>query len=302
MSFSPENPRYSPVKAAFLGLAVVLVLNTLGGALLHLAIFGFKQQDFSSAPIRMLQIANQLWFFLLPGLALSLFIYGDVSKVIRVKIPHLWEAGVFGLGLLLLIPLLGNLAVLQNFFISHLAEKSAIVKKSLDFLIQMDKMTQDAYSSLLHPSNFIDKLLIICVVAITPAICEEVFFRGFLQKSFELRFTKFLGAFFTAIFFAAMHMNPFGTLPLFLLGLYFGYAVYRSDSIFVSMFLHFLNNFVATIVVFFTPAGGRDTDTFAPVSLLEFRSSTLTVLCLSILFGIVLYMINRYYSKQKFLP
>ena len=301
ISYSVENPRVAPLAAAFYGLLIVLGLNTIIGAVLHLLIFGFKTQDFSSAPMRMLQITNQLWFFLLPGLVLSLYIYKDVTKVIRFKLPALWELAAFGAGMLLLIPLLGNFSVLQNYLISNLAEKNAIVRKILDSLIYLDRMTQDAYSSLLRPENFIDKILIICVVAITPAICEEVFFRGFLQKSFELRFTKFWGAFITAFFFALLHMNPFGTIPLFILGLYFGYAVYRTNSIFVSMFLHFLNNFIATIVVFFTPAGGKDSDVFAPVSLLEFRTSTMTVLSLTVLFGLVLYLINYYYSKQKFL-
>ncbi|MCB9248002.1 MAG: CPBP family intramembrane metalloprotease [Ignavibacteriales bacterium] len=46
------------------------------------------------------------------------------------------------------------------------------------------------------------------------------------------------------------HFNPYGLIPLILLGMYFGFAVYKSDSIIVAMILHFLNNFISIVAYF----------------------------------------------------
>ncbi len=297
---SINNPRYPPLKAAFIGLGVVLFLNIVVASVLHLLIFGFKPSNAMGLPVRLLQMANQLWFFLLPALALSLYIFKDVSRIIRFRLPEYRDFGVFSIGLFVLIPLLNSFMVLQNYCIQLLADRNSTVKQLLDYLSKLDIEVQGVYSSILTPNNFLDVIIIIAVVAITPAICEEVFFRGFLQKSLELRYSKYAGALISAIVFGLLHMNPFATIPLVTLGLYFGYAIIKTDSIFVSMLLHFLNNMFAVTVFLLASNKEKELETFSPVSLAEFQFAAKSFLSLAILFGIVLFIINRYYSiKQK---
>ena len=296
---SVENPRYPPLKAAFIGLGVVLFLNIVGGSILHVSIFGLKEPNAMGLPLRLIQIANQIWFFLLPALAMSLYIYRDVTHVIRFRLPDIKDFGVFSIGLLVLVPLLNSFIVLQNYGIQLLADRSPVIKNILVVLSKLDNQVQGIYSNLLTPTNFFDVLIIVVVVAITPAICEEVFFRGFLQKSFELRYSKYVGAFFSAIVFGLLHMNPFATIPLIVLGLYFGFAIIKTDSIFVSMFLHFLNNLFAVIVFLLASDKAKELDSFTPVSYSEFVLGLESFVSLAILFGVVLYITNRYYSKKQ---
>jgi membrane protease YdiL (CAAX protease family) len=296
--YSLEKPRYAPLKAGLIGFLVMFLTFNIVGAILEVLIFGFKSHDLGSTPARMLQISNELWFFLLPGLAFSLFVYQDVTKVIRLNRVKLWELAAFSVGLFVLIPALGYLTVLQNFLITILQDKFHWIKATVNYAVSLDKVMQDAYGSLLHPNNILDQILIVAVVAVTPAVCEEVFFRGFLQRSFELRYNKVIGAILAAVFFAFMHMNPFGTVALFILGFYFGYAVYKTDSILVGMLLHFLNNLLSTLVTFFQP-GSDVNSSFSSVSWNEFLSALQLTFLLGLFFAFILVLINARYKSRR---
>ena len=109
---------------------------------------------------------------------------------------------------------------------------------------------EETYMQLLSPDTVVDGLIIVFVVSIVPAMSDEVFFRGFIQKSFELRYRPILAIVITAAFFSAYHFNPYGIIPLFILGMYLGFAVYITNSIFVAVILHFVNNLTAILGFF----------------------------------------------------
>ena len=51
----------------------------------------------------------------------------------------------------------------------------------------------------------------------------------------------------SAIFFAAIHGNPWQAIPAFILGCLFGYIYYRTGSLALTMLMHFVNNTFALI-------------------------------------------------------
>lgn len=92
-------------------------------------------------------------------------------------------------------------------------------------------------------------LLNLLIVAVMPAICEEMFFRGFILTSFKNNQKSYKGAIiFSGILFGIMHMDFIRIIPTSILGISFAYAVCKSNSIGVGMFMHFLNNGFAVIV------------------------------------------------------
>ena len=86
------------------------------------------------------------------------------------------------------------------------------------------------------------------VVALTPGICEEVLFRGFLFRFFE-RYGSAKAIVISAALFAVFHLDPFRLLPVFLLGMLLGYLTYRSKSLITSMLSHTVNNALAIFLV-----------------------------------------------------
>ena len=291
------QPRISPITAAFIGLFGGFFLYQIVGGLLTLAVFGF---DLKSAPVqsvRLMTMAGQILFILLPALIFAKWFYEDVTEIIRFRLPRWEEILLFTLGIVILTPLLQYYLSIQNYFINQWAISSPLIHSLKSSLDKLNDMVDKTYGSLLTVHTVFGGLLVIIVVAIVPAICEEVMFRGYIQRSFEFRLKPFWAALITAVFFGIYHFNPYGLLPLIGLGFYFGYAAYMSNSIAVPMSLHFFNNFTA--VIFYFIFGQDDSLSSSVDKNFDLNSSLLILFALIFLFGVVMYLINKYYAKVK---
>ncbi len=97
--------------------------------------------------------------------------------------------------------------------------------------------------------------LLILVIAVLPAVGEELLFRGFLFGSLREHFSGRKGkpercvwaALISGLVFAAFHMSLLKLLPTFLLGAGFAVIVWKGGSICVTMALHFLNNMISVV-------------------------------------------------------
>ncbi len=86
------------------------------------------------------------------------------------------------------------------------------------------------------------------IIALLPAIGEELLFRGILQRLFgELTRNLHLSILITSIIFSAIHMQFYGFLPRMMLGMLFGYLLYWTGSLWVPMLAHFVNNGAAVV-------------------------------------------------------
>jgi membrane protease YdiL (CAAX protease family) len=89
------------------------------------------------------------------------------------------------------------------------------------------------------------------VIAVLAAVGEEIVFRGLLQTSLQKSFRNaHIAIWVSAIFFSAFHMQFYGFFPRMLLGALFGYLYYWSGNLFVPMFAHFMNNFLAVTSIY----------------------------------------------------
>lgn len=84
-------------------------------------------------------------------------------------------------------------------------------------------------------------------LAIVPAFCEELLFRGLILDRLS-RFGRAKAIFISALLFALMHQNPAQILYTFILGLVLGYMFFESGSIWGGIILHFVNNFTQVIM------------------------------------------------------
>ena len=90
------------------------------------------------------------------------------------------------------------------------------------------------------------------VIAVLPAIGEEIIFRGMIQNDFY-RATRniHLSIWISALLFSAIHIQFFGFFPDCFLVRLFGYLYYWSGNLLMPMLAHFINNgfTVATLVL-----------------------------------------------------
>jgi membrane protease YdiL (CAAX protease family) len=291
------NPLISPIAAAIIGLVGGFFLYQIVGGVITLLIFG---TDMKSAPVnalRLMTTGGQILFILLPALVFAKWFYEDVSAIIRIKVHRWEEVGLFILGIIILTPLLQNYLYIQNFVFEYFAKISPFVNNVKSLFDSLDKLVENAYGDLLSANSILEGLFVVIVVSVVPALCEETMFRGFIQKSFEFKLKPFWAALITAVFFGIYHFNPYGLIPLIGLGLYFGFAAYTSNSIFIPMILHFLNNFVAVILYFVF--GNDELINTTVESSADLKSNIIVFTLLLLAFISIIIFIKKYYSKFK---
>lgn len=88
---------------------------------------------------------------------------------------------------------------------------------------------------------------VLLVVAVTPALCEEVMFRGYLQRQVERSLGVVASIMVVGLLFGAFHLRPTQFLPLATLGIYLGFSVWVTGSLWAGVLIHFLNNGLAAI-------------------------------------------------------
>jgi membrane protease YdiL (CAAX protease family) len=90
------------------------------------------------------------------------------------------------------------------------------------------------------------------IIAIIPAISEELFFRGVLQRIFYGFFrSPHTAIWVTAILFSAVHLQFYGFIPRLILGLSFGYLYYWGRTLWLPVIAHFVNNATAVLAEYF---------------------------------------------------
>ncbi len=158
---------------------------------------------------------------------------------------------------LLLIPALSILFVIP--LSSWILQMSLSVSVSESWQPFMDslKLQEDLSNNLMMRFlnvNGIGWLLFnLFFLAVIPAICEELLFRGALIGSLNLIIkNKHVVIVLSAIIFSAIHMQFFSFMSRFALGLVLGYAYVYSGSIIPAMIAHFVNNAISVITFYFS--------------------------------------------------
>jgi len=102
-------------------------------------------------------------------------------------------------------------------------------------------------------------------MALTPAICEELLFRGYIQRQAERSMGIWGGILFSGVIFGLYHLRPTQAVPLAMLGVYLAWLTWRSGSIIPAMIVHFANNAFAVVLGRFASVGENgpvDLDSF----------------------------------------
>lgn len=117
---------------------------------------------------------------------------------------------------------------------------------------QNDHFYEEVISSLFKGSGIALLLKNVLLIAILPAICEELFFRGLLLGSLlHTKLNQHVSVLIVSVLFALMHLESSGFLSRVLLGLILGYLFVRSGSIWLSVIIHFIHNLVMVLGLYF---------------------------------------------------
>lgn len=129
--------------------------------------------------------------------------------------------------------------------------------------------------------------LLIIAMAVSPAICEELFFRGVTLDGYK-NIGIIKACIFTGLMFGLMHLDGQQFLYAFIMGILFCYLVYKTKSIFASMLAHFTINASQTLLAIHSLSQFSQADMNAMQSELTFANSLMQVFFTYIYFIVTL--------------
>lgn len=191
--------------------------------------------------MRMVALINHLFSFLLPGLIFAMFLYReDWGRFLRIRrVPGWWWLGLGIFWILLAFPMAQGL-----FFLNKMLPLP-------EWAISMEDSTMGLIQSFLIMESPMELVLTLLVMALLPAIGEELIFRGIIQQTLEQRFhNPHLTVWVAAAIFSAFHLQFEGFIPRMLLGGILGYLFVWSRNIWVPIAAHFANNGIQVVAAY----------------------------------------------------
>jgi membrane protease YdiL (CAAX protease family) len=118
----------------------------------------------------------------------------------------------------------------------------------------------------LNVRTFGGLIINLLLMALLPAVAEELTFRGVVQKLFQgtqalenlSSKVPHLAIWCSAILFSAIHLQFYGFVPRMLMGALFGYMLIWTGSLWIPILMHFTNNAMAVLLYFIANLTGWD--------------------------------------------
>jgi membrane protease YdiL (CAAX protease family) len=203
--------------------------------------------------VRGMLLVQFLGLFLIPSLLFAYFSdprplpYIGIKKPIK---PIYWILGTASL--LVAIPLV---------------EYTGLINRQVNFgsaQSWMQRMEQEAMEQIkfmLGKQTIGELITNLIFISVFAGVGEELFFRGVLQRLFIKAFKNpWAGILVTAFLFSALHVQFFGFIPRFLLGILLGAVYWYSGSLLTAIVAHFIYDAFFITLAFFQPAIIDDTN------------------------------------------
>jgi sodium transport system permease protein len=204
---------------AFFCFGLILVLRWLS--------FGLGQH----LPLLIRTGIGQVAFVAAPPLFMAVLLTTRPWRGLGVRLPPWWAWPAAALLALLVVPPLAELtfAILRQF-------------PALKTLLALNDPLTRELQSLMGSSPSGRPLGYFFVLAVLPAVCEELAFRGFLLHGLMRGFRPWTAILLSAFLFAMYQMNVFQFVPHFVFGVILGLIVVRTGSVLPAVLFHLVYN------------------------------------------------------------
>jgi membrane protease YdiL (CAAX protease family) len=197
--------------------------------------------------LKILQIISSIIIFVFPVVIFAFLV--SRKRLAYLQLDRIGKISILLIGGILMItasPLI-NFLVEMN---SHLQLPQWL--HGLEEWMKDSEAKDDALTAaFLTHQSFYDLIVNLVMIALVAAVCEELFFRGVMQKILiKMTNNVHIGIWLTGAIFSAIHLQFYGFLPRMLMGVYLGYLLVWSGSLWVTIFAHFINNGAAVIFAY----------------------------------------------------
>jgi len=119
-----------------------------------------------------------------------------------------------------------------------------------EWALQKELELKEVTDFLTNFQNIPQFLVGLIIIAVVPALGEEVLFRGIIQRNISNYISPHLAILLSALIFSAIHIQFYGFFPRMLLGILFGYLYFWSGNIWTAILAHFVNNAFTLLMVY----------------------------------------------------
>ena len=169
-------------------------------------------------------------------------------------------------------------------------------EKLEEYLKMLEETAAATTEKMLKVDTIGGLLLNLLIIALIPAIGEELTFRGVLQQGLTRRINPHVAIILSAAIFSFIHFQFYGFLPRMFLGILLGYMFYITGSLWTSIAMHFVNNGSAVVVYYLNNKGiiHVDVDHFG-----ESTSVWLTVASAIVTIGLIIWSWKKAEHTKK---
>gem|GEM_PF-3764742 len=259
---SPISMPHHPLGTVFMAICVALglqmvlpvvfsgVFDMIFGTSLRSGLINMRlDSETEQILMKLAIILTQTFAFGGVAVAIAWFSAGKKSMLSLKRVNHPALIAISMIVALSALPIIPYLMIPKEWI--QLPES---MKALQDVLLGQEEQTEK-YLSVLLKHHFPLNLLFI---AVTPAIMEELFFRGMMMNQFRKVFNIHVAIWLTGFLFSLFHFQILGFFPRMLLGVVFGYMAYWSGSLIPCIIAHFTNNAMSAVAYY---VGKNDANT-----------------------------------------
>lgn len=271
-------------------LAALLVFGLIIGSVLGVIFPIVTGSDIMGLnSLRFMQISSQIFTFVLPPIVYALLIKEDPFKSLGFnKTTITW--------LFLGVAMMYAILPLNSVF----AEWNANIKfpdSMTDFerlLQDMQERATEIMERFVNVTSIGGLILNLFMIAGLAALGEELLFRSIIQTSLiKVCKNAHIGIIIASAIFSIIHMEFYGLLPRFVLGMLLGYMYYYSRSIWIPIAMHFANNGTIVFLYYLNNIGTTNIDVEG------FGKTNIFVLILSIIAMVALFWFTIKLNKKE---
>ncbi len=238
-----------------IGLLGTVLLSKISGMSLE-TMSDSAKWDYNSSTlitvIRGMQIIQFVSLFLIPSFLCAWFFSTNSKKYLGFKKPSNMGYFLVAAGVLLLsLPLVS--------FLGELNRNVQFPASIANWMKEQEAEAAKTIKALLSKHTIKDLILNIICIAGLAAVGEELLFRGVAQRLLiKLCKSPWAGIIISAFLFSAMHVQFYGFLPRFVLGILLGAIYWYSGSLWTAILAHFVYDAALIILVYFNPQSLND--------------------------------------------
>jgi membrane protease YdiL (CAAX protease family) len=207
-----------PIYRSSLFMLTIIIGQLIGSFFVS----GFLQRVFTSSQFL---VATQVLFLLVPVLLYLLVIGMPINQTLKLNKISIIDILIVIAIALFAQPVASFFALISSFFF------------------------EDTVSQVVKGLSNISYLKQLGIIALTPAICEELTMRGVILSGYD-KVSRGKAAVVTGLFFGILHMNPQQFLYAFVLGIIFAYLVRITNSLFSTIICHFTFNGIQVTMMY----------------------------------------------------